>query len=133
MKLLLDTHIVLWYTSGSERLPDRARKWIDDADGAYYSIISLLEVAIKHGISSERMPTSDEELAAYADEAGMEFLPLTKQHVSILKTLRLAPEAKKHLDPFDRMLICQAKAENMMLLTHDALLQGYEEPCVLFV
>ena len=133
MRLLLDTHIVLWYTSGNPQLPDGARRWIDEADLACYSVISLLEVAIKHGISKERMPTSDEELAAYADEAGLEFLSLEKQHIALLKALRLAPGAKKHLDPFDRMLICQAKAEGMRLLTHDALLAGYGEPCVFLV
>ena len=133
MRLLLDTHVVLWYVSGNTKLSVAARRQIESAEVACYSAVSLWEVAIKHSISAAVMPTSDEDFAAYADSARLEYLPLSKHHISMLKTLRLAPDAKEHRDPFDRMLICQAKAEGMRLLTHDALLAGYGEPCVFLV
>ena len=133
MRLLLDTHILLWYLTDDAKLPKKAKAMIDDAEQACYSIISLWEVAIKHSISVERMPVSDEELSVYADKTGFECLPLSKHHVAVLKTLRREPGTREHHDPFDRILLCQAKTENLMLLTHDALLQGYGEPCVLVV
>ena len=134
MKILLDTHIALWYASSDAKLPEKARELIcDGAECVYYSIISLWEVAIKHNISSKRMPVSDTEFADYAENLGFVFQPMEREHIALLKTLHLAPGAQEHRDPFDRMLICQAKAEGMRLLTHDALLQGYNEPCVLLV
>ena len=133
MRLLLDTHILLWYLTDDAKLPKKAKAWIDDAELACYSIISLWEAAIKHSISAARMPVSDEELAVYAEKTGIECLPLSRYHVAALKTLRREPGAREHHDPFDRILLCQAKVENMMLLTRDALLRGYTESCVLFV
>lgn len=134
MNLLLDTHIALWYASNDARLPPKARRLIcEEADSVHYSIVSVWEVALKHSISKERMPVSDDEFLEYVEGLQFVFLPIEKQHVSALKTLCLAPGAKEHRDPFDRMLLCQAKTEGLVFLTHDALLQGYEEPCVLVV
>ena len=134
MKLLLDTHILLWYITDDMRLSSKAKNWInDETNEAYYSLVTLWEVAIKHQISSDRMPVSDDELANYADQCGIVCLPLTKQHISLLKSLTRAKEEKPHHDPFDRMLICQAKAEGMLLVTHDSLIPGYRESCIAFV
>lgn len=134
MRLLLDTHIALWYASDDSKLSPKAKDLIRaPANSVYCSIVSVWEVAIKHSLSTEKMPVSDEKFCGYARRFGDGLLALEERHIAMLKTLRLAPGAKEHRDPFDRMLICQAKAENMTLLTHDALLQGYEEPCVLLV
>ena len=134
MKLLLDTHIVLWYISDDSRLSEEAKAWINNGENeVYYSLVSVWEVAIKRQIGTRKMPLSDEEFVAYAEESNMNCLTLTKDHIAALKTLALKEAAKEHHDPFDRMLICQAKAENMLFMTHDQLLQGYGEPCVLLV
>ena len=134
MKLLLDTHILLWYVTNDARLSLQAKAWIDDPlNDVYYSLVSLWEVAIKHLISHERMPVSDEELSEYAEQSGIRCLNLSKHHISLLKTLHRDENAKPHHDPFDRMLICQAKSENMLLLTHDSLIPDYGESCVVWV
>ena len=134
MKFLLDTHIVLWYITDAGKLSDRIEKTIDSlANAIYYSIVSVWEVAIKHQISTLRMPISDEDFSRYANASGMTCLPLEKEHIAALKTLRRAAGAEEHHDPFDRMLIAQAKTENMTLISHDRLLRGYGESCVLTV
>lgn len=79
------------------------------------------------------MPLSGKQFFECIRRFGCGLLALKEEHVQMLETLRLARGAKEHHDPFDRMLICQAKVEGMTLLTHDALLQGYGESCVLRV
>lgn len=132
MRILLDTHIALWYALGDSRLPAKAKDMIrNGARSVHYSVVSVWEIAIKHSIIPRKMPVSDERFCAYANGLGFGYVPLSRKHIAALKTLRLAPGAKEHHDPFDRMLLCQAKTEGLVLLTHDALLQGYGEPCVL--
>ena len=134
MKLLLDTHIVLWYITDDSRLSEEARAWINNGENeVYYSLVSVWEVAIKRQIKARNMPVTDEEFIKYAEESGINCLILKKEHIAALKTIALKEYAKEHHDPFDRMLICQAKAENILLMTHDELLRGYGEPCVLIV
>ena len=134
MRFLLDTHIVLWYVSDDSRLSEKAKAWISDGENEiYYSLVSVWEVAIKRQAGKQRMPLSDEEFVAYAEGSGMNCLALNKKHIAALKTLALRESAKEHHDPFDRILICQAKSENLILMTHDDALQGYGEPCVLIV
>ena len=134
MRLLLDTHIVLWAVTNDRRLSQRAAQWIKNVDNeVYYSLISVWEVAIKHQSKPEIITLSDEEFVAYAEQTGFQCLALKKTHIALLKTLAPKKTVKEHHDPFDRMLICQAKAEKMLLMTHDHLLDGYEESCVLTV
>lgn len=133
MSLLLDTHILLWYASNDGQLSKKARDLIADSGSAYCSIVSAWEVAIKHNLNPARMPLSGKQFFECIRRFGCGLLALKEEHVQMLETLRLARGAKEHHDPFDRMLICQAKAEGMTLLTHDALLQGYGESCVLRV
>ena len=134
MKLLLDTHIVLWYITDDQRLPVLAREMINNPENeVYYSMVSLWEVAIKHQISSQRMPVSDESFSKFAEASGLLCMQLKKEHIAALKTLNRKKEAKEHHDPFDRMLISQAKQENVLLITHDSALTGYDEACILYV
>ena len=130
MSFLLDTHILLWYASDDGKLPKKARDLIANSGSAYCSIVSAWEVAIKHNLNPTRMPLSGKQFFDCVRRFGCGLLALKEAHVQMLDTLHLAQGAKEHHDPFDRMLICQAKAEGMTLLTHDALLHGYDEPCV---
>lgn len=134
MKLLLDTHIALWYMTDDARLSRNAKAWISNGENAvFYSIVSVWEVAIKRQSKAHSMPVSDAEFVNYAEETGFQDLPLTKEHIAALKTLHLNQSAKEHHDPFDRILISQAKVEKMLFLTHDERLSGYEENCVLVI
>ena len=132
MKLLLDTHILIWALNDDPRLPQKARELLLKPENSiYYSVVSIWEVAIKHAIHPENVAFTGRELAQFCNEAG--FLPLNMQekHVFSLETIEREDDALPHNDPFDRILIAQAKAEKMRFLTHDSLLPYYKEPCIL--
>lgn len=131
MKYLLDSHILIWALFSEEKLPNVAYQIINNpTNEVYCSAASVWEISIKHNKSPEKMPISGQLLASCCDEAKIFSLPITKEHTLMLSTLHRPENAPPHNDPFDRMLIAQAKAESMILLTHDSLLKGYGETCV---
>ena len=115
MRILLDTHTLLWVLSDSARLPQELRIRLT-APGMrlLYSSVSILEIAIKHSLKPEAMPSSPEEVSADAESSGFEHLPFMASHAAIVGTLPWL-----HRDPFDRMLLAQARFEGCPLLTHD--------------
>ena len=118
MKLLLDTHIYLWWLADSPALSASARKMIETAEKVYISSASLWESAIKSGIG--KLDVNQEELVAGILESGFTELPVKSEHTVAL--LRLE---NHHKDPFDRMLIAQALSEPLHFLTVDSLLTRY--------
>ena len=94
---------------------------------------SVWEVAIKHIIKPENMPVSEEEFVWLCEETGFTRLPIEAGHIFLLKTLLRPNNAPKHNDPFDRMLIAQAKYEDLILLTRDSQFPYYGEKCVMSV
>ena len=96
----------------------------------YYSVASVWEIAIKHHIKPEQMPIPEEEFVELCDETGFVLLPVETRHIFMVKTLVRPADAPKHNDPFDRILLAQAKCENMTMLTHDSLIPYYGETCV---
>ena len=134
MNLLLDTHILIWALNEDPRLPKKAKEVILDEDNTiYYSTVSIWEIAIKHATHPESVQFSGKELARFCQEAGFLPVEMKDRHVFALETITRADGAPPHHDPFDRMLIAQAKAENMSFVTHDSLLPFYEEKCILSV
>ena len=132
MNLLLDTHILIWALTEDERLSEKARQLILDPDNViYYSAASIWEISIKHAAHPDEIGFSGKELSSYCQEAGFLQLEIRDRHIYALETLVRPKEAPPHKDPFDRILIAQAKAENMSFLTHDALIPGYDEKCVI--
>ncbi len=118
MKLLLDTHILLWVMRDADELSAAARAMIDRADEVYVSSISLWEAAMKS--AAGKLPVAPVDLEAAAQRAG--FTPLAVTWAHALAAHGLPP---LHRDPFDRMLVAQAVCEPMHLLTHDATLARY--------
>ena len=122
MNLLLDTHILIWALNDDPQLPDRAREMIlDPGNAVYYSVVSIWEVSIKHASHPEDLEFSGKELSDFCRDAGFLTLDMRERHVHTLETIARAENAPRHNDPFDRMLVAQAKAENMSFLTHDSL------------
>lgn len=134
-KYLLDTHILLWYIEDSKKLPQKARTIIDDErNEVYYSIVSIWEAEIKRLKYPDKIISlSIEELITLCRDTGFEKLSLNESHIRMLKTLSRQKDASAHNDPFDRILISQAKSENMIFITHDVLLPDYNENCILCV
>ncbi len=115
MRLLLDTHIALWAIVDSPKLTAAARTLIlSPTNRLYVSAATIWEISIKHGLGRGNMPISGSQASAYFDEAGYLSLPITAEHASFVETL-----APHHADPFDRLIVAQALAEPMRLMTHD--------------
>jgi len=130
MKYLLDTHIMLWAFLDADNLSNKAREILSDTSNEFcYSIVSLWEVSIKHNKRPDDFTTTAKMLNDLCIESDMDFVDLNFSHVEALDDL-IIPEKLKHEDPFDRMLLCQARVENMVLLTHDKKLSHYNYDCV---
>ena len=125
MRLLLDTHIVLWLLTDDSRLGSSARAQITSPESeCYLSAASWWELAIKQSRDATRLPISLAEVRAAVLQAGIRELSVTPAHA--LGVLALPA---LHRDPFDRMLIAQAIAEPFWLVTADAHVTAYEQAC----
>lgn len=134
MRILLDTHIVLWAIADTAKLSVEAIKLLESENNEiFYSIASVWEVAIKHKLKPESMPISEEEFVELCENTGFVCLPIYAEHVFSIKTLERSKDAPKHNDPFDRMLLAQAKCENLKLMTHDSLIPYYKESYVISI
>ncbi len=134
MRILLDTHIALWAIADTSKLSNKVIKLLEkESNEIFYSIASIWEVAIKHITKPENMPVSEEEFVQLCEDTGFTRLPIEAEHIFLLKTLSRPSDAPKHNDPFDRLLITQAKYENLLLLTHDSQFLYYGEKCVMNV
>jgi PIN domain nuclease of toxin-antitoxin system len=121
VRLLLDTHLLLWAAASSERLPGEARKLLEDrGNELHYSAASIWEIAIKSLLRRKDFRIDLPRLLATLPEMGVVALPVTAVHAA--GVARLPPI---HRDPFDRLLIAQSIAEPLTLLTNDALLDRY--------
>ena len=124
MKLLLDTHLLLWAAGEPRRLSKRARTLIDDAGNELlFSAASLWEVAIKRGLGREDFKVDARLLRRGLLDNGYNELPISSDHV--VATESLPPI---HKDPFDRVLVAQATVEGITLLTIDSLVAQYPGP-----
>lgn len=130
----MDTHIALWAIADTEKLSNEVINILKTEDNeVFYSVASVWEVAIKHKIKPENMPISEEEFVALCEKTRFACLSIKAEHIFLLKTLVRSKDAPKHNDPFDRMLLAQAKYENLKLLTHDSQFPYYGESCVISV
>ena len=134
MKLLLDTHIILWALDDNLRLPSQARELIlDEKNDIYYSAASVWETTIKYMAKPDKIHISGSKLSELCREMGYRMLPITDNHVKALETLIYHNQDQTHNDPFDRIMIAQAKAERLRFVTHDSKIPFYEEACVMAV
>ena len=134
MKLLLDTHIILWALDDNPKLSSQARNLIMDAgNDIYYSTASIWETTIKYMAKPDKIHISGSRLSDLCREMGYRMLPIADNHVKTLETLVYHNQGHAHNDPFDRILIAQAKADGLKFVTHDSKIPFYEESCVMAV
>ena len=154
MKILLDTHIAIWAVLDSEELSNTARAMIlDENNEIYYSTASVWEITIKHMAHPETFLFSGKYLEKGCEENGFVSLPVFNKHggckkfcvygnlgfpdkssiVAELESLVRPKDAPPHKDPFDRILLAQAKSEGMKFMTHDTLIPYYNESFVISV
>lgn len=126
MKLLLDTHMLLWVAAGT--LPKEAETLVVDGDNTlYFSPASIWEIGIKRSLGRSDFKVDPEVLRRGLLDNQYEELPITSLHALAVNDL-----PPLHKDPFDRMLLAQAKAEGISLLTSDSILREYPGP-VMFI
>ncbi len=124
MKLLLDTHLLLWSANEPEKLSSNARRLLEDPENLlYFSAASLWEVVIKNGLGREDFQVDPHLLWRGLLDNGYVELP-----VSGLHTLAVQALPALHKDPFDRLLVAQATTEGLLLLTCDPLVAAYPGP-----
>ncbi|MFZ1099505.1 MAG: type II toxin-antitoxin system VapC family toxin [Steroidobacteraceae bacterium] len=117
MRVLLDTHLLLWALGSPSKLSAASRKQIESAE-VFVSAASVWEISIKRSLG--KLQADPREVVAAIAPAGFALLPITGEHAAKIVELPAL-----HKDPFDRMLIAQATIEPMILLTNDEALRGY--------
>ena len=125
MKLLLDTHALLWLAEGSAQLSAPARQAIRQADECLVSIASLWEMAIKCAIDKLRLEPSYEEWVRERLPRELRILPVRPEHLVDYVRLPL-----HHRDPFDRLFVAQARCEKLTLLSADPAMRAYDVPVI---
>ena len=124
MKLLLDTHVLLWAAGQPERLPRAARKLLDDPHNEpIFSSASLWEIVIKSGLGRDDFQVDARLLRRGLLDNGYGELPVTSEHAVAIDGL-----PPIHRDPFDRLLVAQSMVEGITLLTADPLVAQYPAP-----
>ena len=119
MRVLLDTHLLLWALGSPSRLPAAAQRAIRESE-VFVSAASIWEISIKAGLG--KLTADPHEVLAALEPAGFRSLPIVGEHAARVATL-----PPLHRDPFDRLLIAQALTEPMRFLTNDAVLGAYGE------
>ena len=124
MKLLLDTHLLLWAAADDRQLPKAARKMLEDpANSLHVSAASLWEITIKHRLGRDDFRVDPIRLHRGLRENGYADLPITAAHALAAGALPML-----HKDPFDRMLVAQASIDGLELLTSDTTVARYPGP-----
>lgn len=120
MRILLDTHIIIWALSEPDKLSNEAKHLIQDADQLFVSSASIWEMAIKSGLG--KLDVDLDVLTSELSKQGVIELPISWHHSKKVKSL-----PPYHRDPFDRLIISQALCEPLILLTHDKILSQYSD------
>ena len=124
MNLLLDTHVLLWAAGAARQLPDEVRMLLEDrGNKLFFSAASIWEIAIKNGFGREGFSVDLRLLRRGLLENGYVELPVTSSHALAVDLL-----PPIHEDPFDRILVAQARVEGITLLTADEVVSRYPGP-----
>jgi PIN domain nuclease of toxin-antitoxin system len=118
VRLLLDTHVVLWELGGTRTVGPRAREAILQSDELAFSVVSFAEIGVKASIGKLTVPADLHERLL---RGGLQILTLAPDHA-----LGVAELPLHHRDPFDRLLIAQARSERMTVLTGDPRFEEYD-------
>jgi PIN domain nuclease of toxin-antitoxin system len=125
MRLLLDTQMFLWCLGQEAKLPDAARRAIESSSNqVFVSAVSVWEIAIKTALGRLEMAQADVlKLPRLIETAGFDELPIEGHHAAAVAALPM-----HHRDPFDRLLVAQARLEKLSIVTTDAAIRAYDVP-----
>ncbi len=126
MDILLDTHALIWFINGDEKLPNKAVNLIKDIkSNCFVSIASIWEIAIKISLGKLEMNGGLDDISKVMSRYEIELLPITFEHIQKLLTLDY-----HHRDPFDRIIISQGLVENLTIITKDENFVNYNTEIV---
>ncbi len=118
MRLLLDTHVVLWELAGSRRVSPAAQEAIEQATELLFSVVSFAEIGVKVAVGKLSVPR---DLREHVLQSGVQILRLDADH-----GLAVADLPMHHRDPFDRLLVAQARSEQLTIVTADRRIADYD-------
>ena len=122
MRYLLDTHVLLWFLSQQNKISSQVLELCSDPDNQpYFSLTSIWEIQIKHQLGKLTLDIPIKEIMSTAKDKNILALDVKEQHILMLDNLPYY-----HKDPFDRLLIAQAKAEQMTLISADKIINQYD-------
>lgn len=122
MKLLLDTHTAIWFVTDSKELPKSAKQLIENPDNhCFISIATLWEMGIKYSLGKLKLKSELNKIFELFFESGLILIPITPDHILTNTTLPF-----QHRDPFDRLIISQAKREGYTIITKDVAFENYD-------
>lgn len=134
MNVILDTHYAMWSLNNSKLLSQKVIDIIEDNENdIYVSAASIWEISNKHLKKPESMPVSGEEFYHQCLENDYWILPVQAKIIPDYENLKLEKGTYVNKDPFDRILVAQAKHYKYMLLTHDHCMKYYDEPYILYM
>ncbi len=117
---LLDTHVLIWALFDSEKLPDEVRKLLNE-NSRCISIVSLWEMAIKNSLGKLKLPWSIRKIAEYCEDNDIEILHIKADDCEEVRILPFI-----HRDPFDRIIVAQARTNDVTIITKDGYIPQYD-------
>lgn len=127
MKLLLDTHILIWFFDKDKKLSSTATDLISGANNEiYFSALSIFEINWKLKTRPDKIPPIAEKILGLCLDGGFKCLPIELNHVLAFESLKRKAGKPMHRDPFDNLMLAQAVAEDMTFITHDEHIAEYD-------
>ena len=127
MKLLLDTHILIWFFDKDKKLSPTATDLISGANNEiYFSALSIFEINWKLKTRPDKIPPIAEQILNLCINGGFKCLPLELNHVLAFESLERKAGKPLHRDPFDNLMLAQAVSEDMTFITHDERIAEYD-------
>lgn len=125
MKLLLDTHTLIWVITNSSKLPEKIKSIVNDKNNIIYvSVASIWEIEIKHIKKAESMPYDAKSILRSIECSDFELIDIKKDYILELQSII---NQNIHSDPFDHILLSMAKNDNLTLVTHDSNMKDYKD------
>ena len=125
MNVLIDTQTLIWFCEDNTRLPVSVKIYMESSNGLFVSMASFWEITIKTGVGKLKTDGNIADIMDKAVSKGFKILSIEREHLIVLSSLDLV-----HRDPFDRIIIAQAIAENMPLVSSDNVFKQYPVNCI---
>lgn len=121
MHCLLDTHTLIWFVDGDDKLSEKAKKTIEDPENSnFISVATVWELAIKLSLDKIKFQNGFKKFLDLLDDNGFEIIPISFDHVLTVSSLEFI-----HRDPFDRLIVAQSITENFAIITKDEYIKKY--------